>query len=241
MSQDLDASPNEASASSNPLAILNAATKIAEAAKDKWNSSGAADYVKAATDSLPEGTRDAIGNVQKNAFRRENLRSPTVYLGLGEERPFYLERSPDLLMDRMRHNLTYFYLNYGVLTVLLFFMSIITNPSTIIYMAILAGLWIYVVKMSSSGSIVLGGTVTVTQKQISMVMTIFTLFALFWVLSGIFWWTLTLSGLCVIGHTIMRDASMHRDDGDKVEMLGELDLEENATFLNPGAPKIESI
>mmetsp|Transcript_41322 Transcript_41322/g.96884 ORF Transcript_41322/g.96884 Transcript_41322/m.96884 type:complete len:179 (-) Transcript_41322:401-937(-) len=157
MSNDLTTQNSDDAGASNPLAILNAATKIADAAKEKWNSSGAAQYVKAATDNLPEGTRDVIGNVQRSIFRRENLRSFSVYTGFGEERPFYFERSPDLLIDRIRHNLTYFFLNYGVLTVFLFILSVITNPATLIKLAIIALMWVYVVKMTESGSIVIAG------------------------------------------------------------------------------------
>jgi hypothetical protein len=35
----------------------------------------------------------------------------------------------------------------------------------------------------------------------------------------------------------LRDASMHKDEDDKVQMEGDLDLEEYAAFLNQGDQK----
>ena len=34
-------------------------------------------------------------------------------------------------------------------------------------------------------------------------------------------------------HAFFRDASMHQDQEDRVEMHGDLSLDENASFLNP--------
>ena len=36
-------------------------------------------------------------------------------------------------------------------------------------------------------------------------------------------------------HCLLRDASMHKDEEDRVEMQGDLSLDEEATFLNTSA------
>jgi hypothetical protein len=56
---------------------------------------------------------------------------------------------------------------------------------------------------------------------------------LFYLLSHIFWWTAGSGGFLVSVHAFLRDASMHQDQDDRVEMHGDLSLEENAAFLNP--------
>jgi len=60
---------------------------------------------------------------------------------------------------------------------------------------------------------------------------------LFYLLSHVFWYTVSTSGFLVALHGFFRDASMHQDEGDKVEMSGDLNLGdslgEDAAFLNP--------
>ena len=83
-------------------------------------------------------------------------------------------------------------------------------------------------------------------------MGVITVLCLTYVLSSIFWWTLCTSGFCIAGHSLFRDASMHKvrprrikkpkntraesntmlrvqDEADHVEMSGDL---EEAPFLN---------
>jgi hypothetical protein len=76
--------------------------------------------------------------------------------------------------------------------------------------------------------------ITITQKQASIGMGAFTALALIWLLSHIFWWTLSTSGFLTGVHMLLRDASMHKDEEDKVEMSGDLAMSEEASFLNGG-------
>mmetsp|Transcript_34107 Transcript_34107/g.45166 ORF Transcript_34107/g.45166 Transcript_34107/m.45166 type:complete len:107 (-) Transcript_34107:668-988(-) len=77
--------------------------------------------------------------------------------------------------------------------------------------------------------------VTITQKQASIGMSALSAVFLFYLLSHIFWWTLGTSGIFTTAHAVTRDASMHKDEGDKIEMTGDLTInaEEDAAFLNP--------
>eukprot|EP00565_Helicotheca_tamesis_P001319 CAMPEP_0185728824 /NCGR_PEP_ID=MMETSP1171-20130828/4221_1 /TAXON_ID=374046 /ORGANISM="Helicotheca tamensis, Strain CCMP826" /LENGTH=224 /DNA_ID=CAMNT_0028397571 /DNA_START=135 /DNA_END=809 /DNA_ORIENTATION=+ len=203
--------------------------------KEKWNASGGNEFASNISKSLPQGTQDYITQAQSKLFNREHFRSPTVFFGFGEERPFYFERTPALLVPRMKHNLTFFYLNYMVLTAILFVLTLIVSPGAIIGIAILGFAWVAVIRATQEGSVKIKG-ITITQKQASIGMSALSVLALFYILSNIFWWTLATSGFICGAHAVMRDAAMHKDEEDKVQMSGDLALsteDEDAAFLNP--------
>lgn len=76
--------------------------------------------------------------------------------------------------------------------------------------------------------------ITITQKQATIAMSGFSVMLLIWLLAHIFWWTLSTSGFLTGVHCLLRDASMHKDEEDRVEMQGDLSLDEEASFLNSG-------
>jgi hypothetical protein len=84
------------------------------------------------------------------------LRSISVCFGIGEERSFYVEKNPALLVARVKHNLQFFYLNYLLLTAVLFCLTLLISPQAIIGIGLLAALWMYVIKASQSGSLKIG-------------------------------------------------------------------------------------
>ena len=74
--------------------------------------------------------------------------------------------------------------------------------------------------------------ITITQKQASIGMGGLSVLILIWLLSHIFWMALGTSGFLCGVHCLLRDASMHKDEEDKVVMQGDLSLDEESTFLN---------
>ena len=87
--------------------------------------------------------------------------------------------------------------------------------------------------------------INVPQKQATIAMSVISIFILFWLLSSIFWWTLFSSGFLILAHALLRDASLHKDAEDQVDMQGDLTLTgsgsgEDAAFLSPGA-SVENI
>lgn len=78
----------------------------------------------------------------------------------------------------------------------------------------------------------------ISQKNATIAMSVVSIVVLFWLLSGIFWWTIFTSGFIVLAHATTRDASLHKDAEDRVEMAGDLTLgpsnssSEDAAFLN---------
>lgn len=120
--------------------------------KEKWDASGANEAFARASASLPEGTKDYLSQTSSQMFNRQKLRSISVFFGIGEERPFYVEKAPSLLMTRVQHNLSFFYLNYMAVTAMLFCLTLLISPSAIIGIGLLGGLWFYVIRSTQSGS-----------------------------------------------------------------------------------------
>ena len=212
-------------------------------------------------------------------FKREHLRGVSVFFGIGEERAFYVERTPSLLAERLRHNVAFFYLNYMLLTAVLFCLTLMTSPFAIFGMALLGLAWMWVIRASQSGALVVGSTwssrwtrlgwtvpkaagvqrsptlslpcsqllthfycirlsffsssaFSIPQKTATIGMAVISFFVLMYLLTNIFWWTLFSTGLLVAIHAFLRDASMHKDMDDVVTMQGDLNLGEDASFLN---------
>lgn len=120
--------------------------------KEKWDASGANEAVGRVSANIPESTKQYVGKV----FKREHLRGPSVYFGFGEERPFYVEKNPSLLVERLRHNVTFFYLNYLLLTGVLFCLSTLLSPTTLVGVAVLAAVWMWMIRASVDGNVVIG-------------------------------------------------------------------------------------
>lgn len=128
----------------------------------------------------------------------------------------------------MKHNFQFFYLNYILLTVVLFLLTLLISPGAIIGIGLLGFAWMAVIRATAEGSVNIKG-INVSQKQATIAMSIFSFLVLFKILSGVFWWTLSTSGILVGAHSVLRDASMHKDEDDKVQMSG--DLEDTAGLM----------
>ena len=125
--------------------------------KDKWDSSGASEAISRVTANIPQGTQDYLSTTSQQLFDRRKLRSITVVFGIGEERPFYIEKAPSLLIARLKHNFQFFFLNYMVLTTLLFCLTMLTSPLTLIGLGLLGAIWMYVIRLTQSGSMTVYG------------------------------------------------------------------------------------
>ncbi len=81
---------------------------------------------------------------------------------------------------------------------------------------------------------------SISAKQASLFMAVISVVVLMYLLSHVFWWTLFSSGFLISLHLLLRDASMHKDEEDKIDMTGDLDLDtsEDAAFLNPASDQV---
>ena len=109
-----------------------------------------------------------------------------------------------------------------------------TSPSAVIGMGMLGLMWATMLRATADGAVTVYG-VTITQKQASIAMTLFSGLLLIRILSHVFWWTVFSGGFICGAHAFLRDASMHKDEEDKIEMTGDVafDAGEDASFLNP--------
>jgi PRA1 family protein len=203
--------------------------------KEKWDSSGGNEALGRVAASIPESTKTMVGSM----FRREHFRGPTVFFGFGEERAFYVEKIPSLLMDRVRHNITFFYLNYMAIIAILFCLTLLVSPSAIIGIGLLAGAWFWLVRASQDGTLRISSTIGIPQKSAVIVMAVITLMVLVYLLRSIFWWTLFWSGLLIVVHAFLRDASMHKDMDDAVAMEGDFQI--NGDEANASSPFLERV
>lgn len=73
--------------------------------------------------------------------------------------------------------------------------------------------------------------VSIPQKTAVIGMGGISIFALMYLLSGVFWWALFSSGILVSVHAFLRDASMHKDMEDQMAMEGDLHIGEESSFL----------
>lgn len=209
--------------------VLGSVKSQWEAGKNSEGMSKASEVISNVTSSIPQGTKDLLSEASARFLNPAFIRSPKVFFGIGEERPFFVERQASLLGSRVKHNLAYFYLNYAILTAILFFLTLIVSPGAIIEIGILALLWGSVIRATSSGSVTIRG-VNISQKQATIAMSGLSVLVLMWILSNVFWWTMAASIVFMGSHALFRDSSMLRDEEDKVDMTG--DLGEDASFLN---------
>jgi PRA1 family protein len=173
-------------------------------------------------------------------FKREHFRGPSVFFGFGEERAFYVEKIPSLLLDRIKHNVTFFYFNYMVIIGIMFCMTLLVSPSALIGIGILVAAWFWLVRASQDGSIRISASISIPQKSAVLVMAGITVLVLVYLLRSIFWWTLFWSGLLIAIHAFLRDASMHKDMDDAVAMEGDFTISNNeeTTASSPFLEKV---
>ena len=76
--------------------------------------------------------------------------------------------------------------------------------------------------------------IAIPQKTAVLAMAGVSLFALMYLLSNIFWWTMFSSGFLVAIHAFLRDASMHKDLDDAMAMEGDFNPGEESSFLGSG-------
>lgn len=196
----------------------------------KWEGSKGQEVLTSVSSSIPESTKEYLNNAKAKLFNTAYIRSPKVFFGIGEDKPFFYESEMSLLGSRLKHNFSYFYLNYFIMTAILFVLTLFISPGALIGIGLLGIAWASVIKATQSGSMKLGA-IEISQKQASIVMSGISVVVLFYILSHVFWWTLATSGFFVGAHAVFRDASMHKDEEDKVQMTGDVLITEEDAFL----------
>mmetsp|Transcript_16159 Transcript_16159/g.23620 ORF Transcript_16159/g.23620 Transcript_16159/m.23620 type:complete len:239 (-) Transcript_16159:295-1011(-) len=217
------------------VGALSAIGKVLSSAKDTFTKNGGNEVISSVSASIPQGTKDYIQQAKTKIFNREHVRPISVFFGIGEDKPFYLEKTPSLFISRVQHNISFFYMNYTLMTAVLFVLTLVISPGAIIGIGLLGLGWASVIRATSEGSYQINGSISISQKQATIAMGVISGFVLIKVLSGVFWWTVGSAGIITLAHAVFRDASMHKDEEDKIEMTGDVKFseDEDASFLNP--------
>lgn len=148
---------------------------------------------------VPGGmSADGLSNSASQMFSRDNLRSFSALLGTGEDNAFGCLLSPPLLVERLRHNFTYFYLNYMVLTAAFFCVCVFLKPTAWIGIGILAVAWVGMANSIQDERMLKGASIG---------MSFVSALVLYYLLSNTFWWTIYLSGALIAAHAMLRDTA----------------------------------
>lgn len=216
-----------------PNDLFNSAlfSSIGSTVKSKWDSSSGPQMLSSMGSRLPAHIQTQTSSLASKYLSVKYLRSPTVYFGVGEEKPFFLLLSFPLLYARLRANLQYFYLNYLLLACVLFCATLMISPSSIISLGLLAFLWFYALQSVSGPTPLVVAGYPVPPKVVVGSLALLTAFLLTYVLASVFTWTLWTTAFCVGAHSGLRDGTMLREEENVVQMEGEL---EDAPFLNEG-------
>lgn len=156
--------------------------------------------------AVSQETKDYISESTGNIINKKYFRSIKEFFGIGEEKPFYLEKEKALIYERVQKNFNYFYLNYGALAVILFCTSIFFNLGNVFHLIGLAIAWAVVIKLTASGSFTFKNF-SVTQKEASVIMAVISFFVLLSILKDAFWYAFFTSGVIMGVHALLRDTT----------------------------------
>jgi len=127
---------------------------------------------------------------------------------LGEDRAYNFD--PNVIVTRVPKNLSYFYVNYLGLSIVLFILSVVMKPGAIIGVGFLGALWfafLTKVPMLSNGNIYVPAPVNqeVPQKAIIAVFCGVTAAVLKWLLADTFWYVIYTTIVLTVVHSVLRN------------------------------------
>jgi len=191
------------------LATASAASNLLGQAQKNWSESEGPKVLKDVASSIPESTR--------KIFSSDKIRTISVYFGIGDTRPYFAEKNSSLIVARLKHNVSFFYLNYLVQSAIFYGLTILFSPGSLLEIGILAIAWLLVMRATNDGVLNLG-CFKVTRKVVSVGMTAISAVVLLYVLSNVFWWALSTSIFFMLLHAVFRDASKYKSEADVISV-----------------------
>lgn len=180
-------------------------------AKEKWDSSNVSKAVNQAVATVPQGTKDFLKSTTGELFDRKNLRGFQACFGLGEDKPFSIEKSLGPLKERVTGNLQFFYLNYMLFGAFLFCLTLVVSPSAIIGIGALVGVWyLFIQRANQNKPISIMGK-ELTDKQAADGLILITAVVLFFILENIFWYAFGTTLLLTIVHAATRSEFNYKE------------------------------
>lgn len=90
------------------------------------------------------GMNEEMSARAQQLLSRENLRGVGDFFG-----GFSVVMAPPQLMERARHNVRYYYLNYIVLTAVIFCAALVVHPLKLIGLGVIAAMWVAVARLDA--------------------------------------------------------------------------------------------
>lgn len=194
------------------LATASAASNLLGQGKKAWDESQGPNVLTDVASSIPERT--------KQMFSSDKIRGVSIYFGIGDTRPYSIEKNSPLLAARIKHNVSFFYLNYLVQSAIFYGLTILFSPGSLLEIGILACVWVFVMRATNDGVLNLG-CFKVTRKVVSVGMTAISAVVLLYVLSNVFWWALTTSIFFMGVHALFRDSSKYMAENEVIAAVSQ--------------------
>mmetsp|Transcript_10243 Transcript_10243/g.11883 ORF Transcript_10243/g.11883 Transcript_10243/m.11883 type:complete len:214 (+) Transcript_10243:211-852(+) len=163
------------------------------------------------TAQIPQETKDFMRTAKEKVLDSDKLRSFTAFFGFGETNSFSFPFSPSVVCGRLKDNILFFYLNYILLTAVVFTLTLVTvllTPQTLITIVALAIGWLLMIRKTADGPIDVK-CLSISRKEGSAFMMVVSGIVLFFLLKSIFWVSLGSASFLALVHAWTRDASTH--------------------------------
>mmetsp|Transcript_9 Transcript_9/g.15 ORF Transcript_9/g.15 Transcript_9/m.15 type:complete len:237 (+) Transcript_9:91-801(+) len=172
------------------------------------------------SDAIPAPAKSVLQSAKEKILDSDQLRTFSQFFGIGQQQstkdgttstnppPFSLAFNPTVLCPRLTNNVKFFYLNYLLLTAVVFaivLLATMLNPMSLIMLAVLALAWFLVLSATVEPYPLCGGMV-VTRKVASIVLMIASALVAYWLVKDIFWVTLGSGAALSFVHAALRDA-----------------------------------
>eukprot|EP00522_Entomoneis_paludosa_P011372 CAMPEP_0172448812 /NCGR_PEP_ID=MMETSP1065-20121228/7748_1 /TAXON_ID=265537 /ORGANISM="Amphiprora paludosa, Strain CCMP125" /LENGTH=225 /DNA_ID=CAMNT_0013200401 /DNA_START=17 /DNA_END=694 /DNA_ORIENTATION=- len=188
-------------------------------------------------DAIPDQAKSALQSAKERIFDSDQLRSLTVFCGFGEGgSAFSVALNPTVLCPRLKNNLVFFYLNYILVTAIVFcivLLATMLNPVSLIFLVALAFGWFVVLRATADGSTQVG-PLTITRKVASGIMVVISVILAFFLVKDIFFVTMGSGAALSLLHAFFRDASQHYNTADSSTQSPLVDGED-ADYEKPDA------
>ena len=162
--------------------------------------------------SIPQEAKNILQSAKTNVLDNDKLRSLSVFFGIGEASAYSLILMPTKLCQRLWQNVTFFYLNYILLTAIVFAVSLLAflmSPKTLIILVCLALAWFAMLRVTKEDGVKVLG-LTITRKEGSAIMMIISGIVGFFAFQNVFVVSIGSSVFLALVHALARDASEHQ-------------------------------
>ncbi len=150
-------------------------------------------------------------SAKEKVLDSDQLRSLSVFFGIGESNAYSLVLMPNNLCQRLWKNIIFFYLNYILLAAMVFslcLLSFLMSPKSIIVLACLAAAWFTILRLTANEIKV--ACLTISRKEASVFMTLISIMVGLFAFEGVFVYSIGCSSFLALIHALARDASTHQ-------------------------------